>query len=138
MARPVGARGHRSSGRGRPPDEVPSWAPEPGTLGAQVREFVEFLRYNRNASPHTARAYESDLQQFLAHVGASRGQRRSALHVSDVTPDAIRVFLAELYRLGNQGNRRAQTGGGALVRALSPARGTPRHRSGRNHRLAQT
>jgi len=101
MARPVGARGHRSSGRGRPPDEVPSWAPEPGTLGAQVREFVEFLRYNRNASPHTARAYESDLQQFLAHVGASRGQRRSALYVSDVTPDAIRVFLAELYRVGN-------------------------------------
>jgi integrase/recombinase XerC len=82
-------------------DEPRTWAPAPDTLGAQVRDFVEFLRYNRNASEHTARAYESDLGQFIQHVAASRSQRRDALRVSDVGPDAIRVFLGELYRLGN-------------------------------------
>jgi integrase/recombinase XerC len=66
-----------------------------------VRDFVEFLRYNRNASAHTARAYESDLAQFVQHVAASRSGRRDSLRVSDVTPDAIRIFLGELYRAGN-------------------------------------
>jgi integrase/recombinase XerC len=87
--------------RGAPPPDARTWAPEPGTLAAQVRDFVEFLRYNRNASEHTVRAYDSDLSQFVQYVAASRGQRRDALHVSDVTPDAIRVFLGELYRAGN-------------------------------------
>ena len=82
-------------------EEVPTWAPAPETLAGQVRDFIEFLRFNRNASPHTTRAYESDLGQFIQHVAASRGQRRDALHVDDVTPDAIRVFLGELYRAGN-------------------------------------
>jgi integrase/recombinase XerC len=80
---------------------VAPWTPDPDTLASHVREFVEFLRYNRNASDHTARAYESDLSQFIEHVAASRGERRSALHAVDVTPDAIRVFLGELYRAGN-------------------------------------
>jgi integrase/recombinase XerC len=87
----------RGSGR----DEPRPWAPEPGSLPAEVRDFVEFLRYNRNASEHTARAYESDLAQFVQHAAASRGGRRDSLRVSDVTPDAIRVFLGELYRAGN-------------------------------------
>lgn len=87
--------------RGGSKNEPRSWAPEPGTLAAEIRDFVEFLRYNRNASTHTARAYESDLTQFVQHVAASRRDRPSTLHVSDVTPDAIRVFLAELYRAGN-------------------------------------
>jgi integrase/recombinase XerC len=87
--------------RGAPSDAPRPWAPEPGTLAAAVRDFVEFLRYNRNASEHTARAYESDLAQFIQYAASSRGARRDALHVSDVTPDAIRVFLGELYRVGN-------------------------------------
>src|SRR4051812_7658918 len=101
MARPGAKSGSRSTGRSRTLADAASWAPEPGTLVAQVRDFVEFLRYNRNTSEHTARAYESDLSQFLEHVAASRGQRRAALHVSDVSPESIRVFLAELYRIGN-------------------------------------
>ena len=100
MPAPRGSgRGGRGGGRRQP--EAAPWTPDPDTLAAYVREFVEFLRFNRNASDHTARAYESDLSQFIEHVAASRGERRAALHAADVTPDAIRVFLGELYRAGN-------------------------------------
>lgn len=90
----------RGGGRG-PGGRTGAWEPDPDSLVGQVRDFIEFLRYNRNASEHTARAYESDLTQFIQHVAASRGRSRASLHVSDVTPDAIRVFLGELYRAGN-------------------------------------
>ena len=29
-----------------------------------TREFLQFLKFNRNASPHTVRAYDTDLTQF--------------------------------------------------------------------------
>src|SRR6185436_19718673 len=32
------------------------------------KEFLTFLRYNRNVSPHTLRAYETDVDQFMAHL----------------------------------------------------------------------
>ena len=40
------------------------------------RASCEFLELNRNVSPHTVRAYDSDLTQFLAHLaGATRSRR---------------------------------------------------------------
>ena len=35
----------------------------------RVRDFLEYLRLNRNASAHTVDAYESDISQFLAREG---------------------------------------------------------------------
>ena len=72
----------------------------PGALRAQIRDFIEFLRYNRNVSVHTARAYASDLEQFLASTAASRKRTRPEITASDFTPDAIRAYLGELYRTG--------------------------------------
>ena len=72
----------------------------PGALRAQIRDFIEFLRYNRNVSVHTARAYASDLEQFLASTAASRKRTRPEITASDFTPDAIRAYLGELYRAG--------------------------------------
>jgi integrase/recombinase XerC len=69
-------------------------------LRAQIRDFVEFLRFNRNLSDHTARAYESDLEQFLAATATSRGRPRPDITVADFTPDAVRAYLGELYRAG--------------------------------------
>jgi integrase/recombinase XerC len=87
-----------------PPPREKSWAPielDPDTLKALVRDFIDFLRFNRNASEHTTQAYESDLTQFITYVAAVQGRPRAALCATDLTPDAIRVFLAELYRIGN-------------------------------------
>ena len=47
------------------------------TMKDALAEFLEHLRLNENASPHTVRAYESDLSQFLAFL-AARGSRTRA------------------------------------------------------------
>jgi integrase/recombinase XerC len=65
-----------------------------------LREFLEFLALNRNASAHTVRAYESDLTQFLGHAAAREGVAVSDLPASSLDRAAIRAFLGELHRAG--------------------------------------
>ncbi|HKC54786.1 MAG TPA: tyrosine recombinase XerC [Vicinamibacterales bacterium] len=65
----------------------------------QLREFLDYIRLNRNASAHTVAAYESDLSQFIAFAGRERGTRE-ALQPKHLDLDLIRGFLAELYRQG--------------------------------------
>jgi integrase/recombinase XerC len=65
----------------------------------QLREFLDYIRLNRNASPHTVAAYESDLSQFLAFAGRERGTR-GPLEPKHLDLDLIRGFLGELYRQG--------------------------------------
>ena len=65
-----------------------------------LREFLEFLALNRNASAHTVRAYESDLTQFLGHAAAREGVAVSDLRASSLDRAAIRAFLGELHRAG--------------------------------------
>jgi integrase/recombinase XerC len=70
------------------------------SLKAQLAGFLAFLEFNRGVSPHTVRAYESDLSQFLAHVAAGSGRRRIDLGPEDVTLASLRGFLAELHARG--------------------------------------
>ncbi len=65
----------------------------------QLREFLDYIRLNRNASAHTVAAYESDLSQFLAFAGRERGTR-GPLEPKHLDLDLIRGFLGELYRQG--------------------------------------
>ncbi len=65
-----------------------------------LREFLAFLRLNRNASEHTVRAYESDLSQFLSFVAASTGRPRPDVQPGDIDQASVRGFLADLYRQG--------------------------------------
>lgn len=65
-----------------------------------LKAFLKFLAFNRNVSPHTVRAYESDLTQFIGHVASEADTRKR-----DLTPDAldrtaIRSFLALLHAEG--------------------------------------
>lgn len=79
-----------------------------------LKSFLEHLRLNRNVSPHTVRAYESDISQFLAFVAADRQTQVSKLAPHDVNPTSVRTFLAEL---GRRGNRRS-----SMARKLSGLR----------------
>ncbi len=71
------------------------------TLRNDLKEFSEYLRHNVNASPHTARAYESDLEQFVAYLAAARKKPGTDLRAADLDATAVSGFLADLHRRGN-------------------------------------
>jgi len=67
----------------------------------QLREFLEYLRLNRNASAHTSAAYEGDITQFLGFAAQLRSMPVEALEPSHLDLGAIRAFMADLYRQGH-------------------------------------
>jgi integrase/recombinase XerC len=69
-------------------------------MTGHLKEFLQFLRLNRNASAHTVRAYESDLTRFLDHTAAACGVARADLDPSRLDRAAIRSFLADLHKQG--------------------------------------
>ena len=70
-------------------------------LPEAISAFLEYLRYNRNVSPHTLRAYETDLALLLEHLAAQSGGRRSEIGLVSFTTTGVRSFLADLYERGN-------------------------------------
>jgi integrase/recombinase XerC len=68
-------------------------------LRAQLAAFLKYLTLNRNASAHTAAAYESDITQFLEF--AARYQGNPNLEPGNLELGSIRAFMAELYRQGH-------------------------------------
>jgi integrase/recombinase XerC len=66
---------------------------------AQLAAFLEYLTLNRNASAHTAAAYESDISQFLDFAAQHLGH--SNLEPGHLELGTIRAFMADLYRQGH-------------------------------------
>lgn len=85
----------------------------------ELKEFADFLRLNRNTSPHTVRAYESDVSQYLSWTAAEQGGKVSALTPDDLDVASVRTYVAELNRLGQ-----ART---SVARKLSAVRGFVRY-----------
>ena len=69
-------------------------------MKAHLKEFLAYLRHNRNASAHTVRAYESDITQYLIFLGKLRDRWVSDLTPQDLQPETVRAHIAELGRVG--------------------------------------
>jgi integrase/recombinase XerC len=67
-------------------------------MTGQLKAFLKFLALNRNASPHTVRAYESDVGQFIDHAAALAGVRRADVQPAQLDRTALRSFLADLHK----------------------------------------
>jgi integrase/recombinase XerC len=79
---------------------MPRRTDAPATLKEEVRSFLAFLRYNRNASAQTVRAYATDLEQFVAFLAVRDGCRPSQVPVGRVDADAVREFLGDQHARG--------------------------------------
>lgn len=64
------------------------------------RAFVAFLKLNRNVSPNTVRAYDTDVTQFLEFVAAQDGVKPSQVAPARLDPITIRDFLGDLHKRG--------------------------------------
>ena len=69
-------------------------------MKAQLRDFLEYLRLNRNASAHTISAYDGDIGQCLAFVAAHAGVSVASLEPDALDLTTIRLFMGELHRQG--------------------------------------
>ena len=73
------------------------------TLAAWIEQYLTYLRYQRNASPHTLRNYASDLYQFhhyLTHTTA--GDPRPEPELGQIDNITVREFLGVLYQKRNR------------------------------------
>lgn len=66
-----------------------------------VRAFLLFLKLNRNASPHTVRAYDTDLTQCVDYLAARAKVKPSQVAITAFDADGVRGFLESLHDRGN-------------------------------------
>ncbi len=65
-----------------------------------IERYVNYLQYERNASPHTVRNYRSDLLQFRNFL--THGQPKDSINISRIDALCIRAFLAFLFEKENK------------------------------------
>lgn len=65
-----------------------------------LKSFLAYLALNRHVSPHTVRAYDSDVTQYLAWVAGEIGKKMSALGPADLDMTSVRSHIADLNKAG--------------------------------------
>lgn len=65
-----------------------------------LKAFLAYLKLNRHVSPHTVRAYDSDVTQYLAWVASNTGKKMSQLAPDDLDMLSVRGHIADLNRAG--------------------------------------
>ncbi len=72
-------------------------------LTGWIQEYLDYLSYEKQASPHTVRSYTSDLMQFHSHLTTdTKGKPRQEPPLDQIDNLTIREFLGFLYRTGNK------------------------------------
>jgi integrase/recombinase XerC len=72
-------------------------------LASWIEKYLDYLRYQRNASSHTIRNYASDLEQFYSFLTTGTdGKERPAPDLEQIDNLTIREFLGSLYQLSNK------------------------------------
>ena len=72
----------------------------PVRMREHLKSFLAYLKLNRHVSPHTVRAYESDVTQYLAWLAGETGKKMSQLGPADLDMSSVRVHVAEMNRAG--------------------------------------
>ena len=73
------------------------------TLLRWIEKYLEYLRFQRNVSPHTIRNYTSDLQQFYQYLTRTpEGESRPEPDLEQIDNLTIREFLGTLYQNRNK------------------------------------
>lgn len=65
-----------------------------------LKSFLAYLKLNRHLSPHTVRAYESDVTQYLAFVASATGKKMSQLAPGDLDMASVRAHVGALNSAG--------------------------------------
>ena len=65
-----------------------------------LKAFLKYLELNRHLSPHTVRAYDNDVTEYLAFVSADLGKKMSQLEPVELSMDSVRLHLAGLNTAG--------------------------------------
>lgn len=65
-----------------------------------LKAFLAYLKLNRHVSPHTVRAYESDVTQYLAWIASETGKKMSQLGPDDLDMTSVRSHVGELNKAG--------------------------------------
>jgi integrase/recombinase XerC len=94
---PARRRPLRASTRHRAPG---AGADVPSHLRGHLRAFLDYLALNLNLSPHTVRAYDADVGQYLVWVAAAQGIPLSQVPPQTLDGDTVRGWLADLNRGG--------------------------------------
>ncbi|MBM3782130.1 MAG: tyrosine recombinase [Acidobacteria bacterium] len=90
----------RSHGRRRTSRDAGLGDEAPSHLRDHLRAFLDYLSLNLNLSPHTVRAYDADVSQYLSWVASTQGTRLSAVAPQTLDADSVRGWLAGLNRVG--------------------------------------
>ena len=69
-------------------------------LRDHLKQFLAYLKLNRHVSPHTVRAYDNDVTQYLAFVASQAGKKMSELGPDDLDMQSVRAHVGELNKAG--------------------------------------